>query len=392
MPRYFINIAVSVLLFSTIFVLPLYAKEGNPQIQELERRIEELRRIITDLSRKDQNAALFPNASTPRFQLTRILKKGMRGNDVRDLQQFLREIPDIYPERIVSGYFGSLTEMAVKRFQKSYNLPQIGVVGPRTRAAIENIFSRASVPPTPVVVMPEAVTLVTATSTKTAAATSSSEFRLVAKPQYDLTELALEIHNLVNEKRHDININILSWDSPMAGAATEHSNDQAKDNQDITSPDFLCNYPMIRHEGFAFGFTASERLENRNILFQTVGENIAMMPTSHNLMYEYEASNPPPDCKKVERLQPLDNSKEAKEAAYKETLRRSREAINGLSPIQWVNRDWYNVGELAKNAVEAWMNSPGHRENLLRPEYTFGGIGIAEVNHYVIITQNFVGR
>lgn len=392
MQRYSIKIAVSVFFFSTIFILPLYAKEVDPRIQELERRVEELRRLIANFGKKEKDPAFSPNASAPHPQITRTLKKGMRGNDVRDLQLFFKGISGIYPEGIVSGYFGSLTEVAVKRFQKSYNLPQIGIVGPRTKATIEEISLRAPVPPPLVVVTPEATALATTTSTKTAAATSSSEFRLTAKPQYDLTELALEIHNLVNEKRRDININILSWDSLIAGAATEHSNDQAKNNQEITNPDFLCHYPIIRHEGFMFGFTALERLKNRNIPFQIVGENIAMIPTSHNLMYAYEASNPPPDCKVVERLQASDNSKEAKTAAYEETLRRSSEAVNGLAPIRWVNRGWYSIHELAKNAVEAWMNSPGHRENLLRQEYTFGGIGVVEANHYVIITQNFVGR
>lgn len=50
----------------------------------------------------------------------RKLVRGMEGEDVRDLQNSLAENPDIYPEALVTGYFGPLTEAAVKRFQVKY--------------------------------------------------------------------------------------------------------------------------------------------------------------------------------------------------------------------------------------------------------------------------------
>ena len=36
-----------------------------------------------------------------------------------------------------------------------------------------------------------------------------------------------------------------------------------------------------------------------------------------------------------------------------------------------------SVNEAAKKAVDGWMNSPGHRANILNPDYTFAGIGVA---------------
>ena len=41
---------------------------------------------------------------------------GSRGNEVMKLQQFLATNPIVYPEGIISNYFGSLTEDAVVRF------------------------------------------------------------------------------------------------------------------------------------------------------------------------------------------------------------------------------------------------------------------------------------
>jgi uncharacterized protein YkwD len=46
--------------------------------------------------------------------------------------------------------------------------------------------------------------------------------------------------------------------------------------------------------------------------------------------------------------------------------------------------------ELAERAVTGWMNSPGHRRNLLDPSFTHIGIGIAKgTNAQYYITQNF---
>jgi len=74
----------------------------------------------------------------------RSLKLGSSGDDVRRLQQFLARDPSIYPEGTASGYYGPLTEAAVKRWQTKYNIVSTGtpsstgygVVGPRTAAAI----------------------------------------------------------------------------------------------------------------------------------------------------------------------------------------------------------------------------------------------------------------
>lgn len=42
---------------------------------------------------------------------------------------------------------------------------------------------------------------------------------------------------------------------------------------------------------------------------------------------------------------------------------------------------------LAREVVDGWMNSPGHRQNLLTPEFSLMGIGIARKGSLVMITQ-----
>lgn len=72
------------------------------------------------------------------------MAKGSRGAQVSALQQFLAEDPSLYPEGLVTGYFGSASEAALKRFQVRYGIANTGdagygLVGPKTRAKLNSI-------------------------------------------------------------------------------------------------------------------------------------------------------------------------------------------------------------------------------------------------------------
>lgn len=71
-----------------------------------------------------------------------VLRKGSKGQAVSELQEFLSANSNVYPERIVNGYFGTKTEAAVRRFQKMYGLPQTGIVGSKTRAKMNELKSK----------------------------------------------------------------------------------------------------------------------------------------------------------------------------------------------------------------------------------------------------------
>lgn len=68
--------------------------------------------------------------------LTRQLEIGMTGSDVSSLQTFLARDNTIYPQGLVTGYFGSLTKSAVSNFQARNGIATVGRVGPITLAAI----------------------------------------------------------------------------------------------------------------------------------------------------------------------------------------------------------------------------------------------------------------
>lgn len=70
--------------------------------------------------------------------LNRQLQLGMSGSDVSSLQAFLALDNTIYPQGLVTGYFGPLTKSAVSNFQASNNISTVGRVGPITLAALNS--------------------------------------------------------------------------------------------------------------------------------------------------------------------------------------------------------------------------------------------------------------
>jgi hypothetical protein len=94
--------------------------------------------IATESSSQTQNftSAIF----------TKPLSLRMTSNDVRRLQTLLATKPEIYPEGLITGYFGPLTEKAVQNFQLNYDVVTLksdagfGFVGPKTRAKLQEVF------------------------------------------------------------------------------------------------------------------------------------------------------------------------------------------------------------------------------------------------------------
>lgn len=61
---------------------------------------------------------------------------GSRSDEVKVIQEILKSDPDVYPEGYVTGYFGPLTEKAIKKLQKKCGLPKTGVIDEQTEKCI----------------------------------------------------------------------------------------------------------------------------------------------------------------------------------------------------------------------------------------------------------------
>lgn len=89
-------------------------------------------------------AATVASASTAGATFTLGLDFGSTGPEVTALQTLLSKYPEFYPERLVTGVFGQLTQKAVQRLQEYHKLsqpgdPAYGFVGPKTRALLNTL-------------------------------------------------------------------------------------------------------------------------------------------------------------------------------------------------------------------------------------------------------------
>jgi uncharacterized protein YkwD len=152
--------------------------------------------------------------------------------------------------------------------------------------------------------------------------------------------LAASIHDLINEERKKEGLKSLQWDQSLANIAFDHSKDMAeRDYFDHVSPE---------GEDFADRYTEHQyRKETR--VGDTVyvgGENLSLTNVVRSYTYNPETN-------------------EVHEYEYND------------------------LDELANSTVQGWMESPGHRENILTP-FTREGIGIyVTAEGEVYITENF---
>ena len=81
---------------------------------------------------------------SPQAIFTQDLKIGSRSAQVKTLQEKLAKDKTLYPEGLTTGYYGSLTQAAVKRFQKKHNLAATGSIDLKTRAKLNEIYGQTS--------------------------------------------------------------------------------------------------------------------------------------------------------------------------------------------------------------------------------------------------------
>lgn len=83
--------------------------------------------------------AAYPDADSA-VSAARELKAGMRGTDVRALQAALTKDKAVYPQGLITGYFGNLTKAAVQKFQTKHKIADTpGVAGAATQAKITEL-------------------------------------------------------------------------------------------------------------------------------------------------------------------------------------------------------------------------------------------------------------
>ncbi len=145
----------------------------------------------------------------------------------------------------------------------------------------------------------------------------SKEQQKNTKESIIVKEIALKIHKLINKIRKENGLNTLKWDEKLSLIAEGHSKDM-RDRGYFAHLSPEGENPLDRAEKMDYHCERVEHHGDSIVIWFSIGENILLV------------------------------------SGY----RRSPD-------------------EIAKEAVDMWMSSEGHRQNILNPQYTREGIGVA---------------
>jgi uncharacterized protein YkwD len=142
------------------------------------------------------------------------------------------------------------------------------------------------------------------------------------------------IFKYTNDERRKNGLKDLIWDEQLAVIAREHSQDMAKNNY-FSHTNLVDEDPTAR--ATRHGYPVRKPLGG-GVYAVGIGENISKMPTGYVEGYEYISND---------------------------------------------------ADSVAKAIVQSWMESPGHRANILSSSYDKLGIGVAYDGKYYLTTQDF---
>jgi uncharacterized protein YkwD len=186
-------------------------------------------------------------------------------------------------------------------------------------------------------VIDEASNLIEETTTEKIIEDTSKYVKEITLPNDDsqrLQEIEVKIFEYTNNERVAHGLPSLKWDSKLANVAREHSFDMA--NNDFFAHENLRGEDPTQR-AIRNGYNVHKELGN-GWYSDGIAENIGMMPTGN---------------------------------------------VVGMG---YISND---VESIAKAHVDSWMESPGHRENILTADYNLFGAGVAYDGLYYVATQNF---
>ncbi|MFZ3058528.1 MAG: CAP domain-containing protein [Candidatus Methanoperedens sp.] len=161
----------------------------------------------------------------------------------------------------------------------------------------------------------------------------------VKQSEINSSKLELRIHELINKQRQNNGVVELSFDSKLEVIAQKHSQDMASNNF-FEHINLKGEDPTRR--GADIGYIC--RKDYGSYYTNGIAENL-----------------------------------------FQNNLYDSVTYYNGI-PVY----NWNSFEEIAQSTVNGWMNSPGHRQNILKPTYDREGIGIAiSSDDKVLITEDF---
>jgi hypothetical protein len=221
--------------------------------------------------------------------------------------------------------------------------------------------------------------------------------------ELNLSTIEFAVHERINQERIKFDLSPLDWNNELAAVAREHSEDLMEENEYITAFGAACDYPIIHHEGKDFGLYNTDRMQSRDLFyFGQSAENIALVSgTSIRVQIELED----PEGLVIDNCQSerakfdssfrnkMDAANDAEKAEVIEDEIAAREiAFSKVKTLPIIELSWHSEDQVAAKIVDGWMDSPGHKENILEEGFEEDGVGVAYVNGYIIASQNYIYR
>lgn len=159
------------------------------------------------------------------------------------------------------------------------------------------------------------------------------------QPEIRISSLERRVHDLVNAERKSAKLTSLRFDEELSEIARAHSEDMARRKFfDHINPD---------------GRDPSDRGKRAGYVCQKIFDRALRQGLAENLF----------QGNLYDRVQVRNNK---------------------------TTYDWNTSEQIARQSVQNWMNSPGHRRNILERDYDRAGIGVAiSKDDKVYITQLF---
>lgn len=217
--------------------------------------------------------------------ISRDLTVGAKGDDVKYLQEFLAKDRAVYPEGIVSGYFGALTKAAVARFQEREGIsPAAGYAGPKTRSRIDQLLGAVSSTPSAPPAAPQgnlADLLLQLEVLQRALADLRSATSTVA------TTTPIDTLPPSFIEGPAVTLGVPDAASPFGGTAAVRVTVNWKTNEP-TAPSLLNCNPNLAVSGLSLQATYWARMAGRHVCTLTV-EDLAQNKTSQSMIFEVPA-------------------------------------------------------------------------------------------------------
>ncbi|GAA3408487.1 peptidoglycan-binding protein [Paenibacillus hodogayensis] len=181
--------------------------------------------------------------------------KGAKGPDVFAVQGMLKSLG--YFNGTITGYYGSETEAAVKRFQQKYNLPVTGAVDNKTLESILWAYASVKIPrqaPSPGPRMPTPAPQIPPERLEPEPAPENP-------PSEGLSAEERQMIELVNTARREAGLEPLEADLKLAEVARLKSRDMADNG-------------YFSHQSPTYG-SPFDMMQQFGIAYSSAGENIA---------------------------------------------------------------------------------------------------------------------